>query len=228
MEKTLYARIKELRAFFTYAQEHTIDIDKEDHKAAKQKIVSRFYNEDPIAKDVAQQRISYQELAEPILNTYEGFWNKVLIPKKDAGLDTRVREIAQSMHNVGRADMKLRPQNLAPTNRRKNMLLHQIIGFGIGALFTAFTYASTADMPEFHESMNERLYLLKKLSPGIIFPATYTLTKIISYLDVQEQLEELAIAADVTDEFIRSVSPKKIPTRTKQPHLHLIISNDKK
>jgi len=135
MEDTLVEIIKKLHGFDELGEYINEDLNsKGELKDHTKKILRKFYQENPLAYDVASGKESYVKLIEPIEKKFKGFWKKVCVPKIDETFDNEVRRVIKSMNHVGVE--YINPENFTTDRKRRQNRRILLISAGAG-LFTA-------------------------------------------------------------------------------------------
>ncbi|MBU1204683.1 MAG: hypothetical protein KKA61_03060 [Nanoarchaeota archaeon] len=169
-----------------------------------EKILRKFYQEDPLAYKVAASKESYVKLIKPIEEKYNSFWKRIRVPRTDKTFDNEVRRVIESMNNVGVE--YINPENFTTDRKRRHNKNILLISAGTGLFFAA--------LPK----LIEWSYTANYNGPGnlnIFVPITaagvmYLGNKLLAYPDTN--LAYLQKFAQKTDEFLRQHYLKLSPT----------------
>ena len=114
-EETLKERLDKLEGFEGLGDNLKVSLDPKELTDAKNGILTEFYNENPLAHDVAKGKDLYERTMNLITKKYDSFWKRITKPKPDQSFDEKVREVFYSANKIG---MKLVDSELFTTEGR--------------------------------------------------------------------------------------------------------------
>ncbi len=150
-------------------------------------------------------RYSYSGLVKKIEEEkYRTWWSRTWHPKLDKRFDENVRVLVSSINTV--ASSNISPELFTTKGRRSELNMYDILAIMGATGIAIITYPAYAH-PETLRGLPNYLQALIKAVPVLIFPVSYSVSKIPHNGRMKSYLRDLYRAAQKADEALNSQRP---------------------
>ena len=200
LEKERQLKTKQLEQL---QSELSVPIEQITAGYVEDRVLGEFYDKDPIAKDVASGKDSYDATFRSIQEMYGTWWRRFMPPTSSPSFDQEVIRVLGSMKNVGVAPVTdIDPELFTTKGRARDVYyahgVSLVGGLTLSLLALGTVYAAYGKPENFQE-----INAFARAVPLITAVGTYTLvtTAVTSYMT--EYLRSLEKAAIKTNQFLR-------------------------
>lgn len=196
----LTQRLESLQSFKNTGKQLGFILSEKELKDAEVKVLKDFYDENPLAYDIATGKDSYQNRIKPIEEKYNTYWKSITRPKKDEAFDKEVVRVLHSMFGVG--CMTSCDPSVFKTEERREYIWKQdrnpLIVSGIMTVAMGICVYNLSD----GMLINPLFDAFIRYSP-VAGPTLYGITKLSDNQNLRWGLNRLKDDAQKTDEFLK-------------------------
>lgn len=200
MEVALQNRLNIIGEAKTFANEFNINVDEKEIKNTKSIILNEFYKNDNLAYEVSKGETCYSNQINPILAKYDGFWRKVLAPKKDKDFDKNAEKVINSIESV--VGFSVCTDNLMTEKRATEINQANKLTLLVGGFLSAFFLTVNYLLPESYQATDYVREIISTTGGGIFIPLTYFMFQQPNATATENNIKDLREAAVKADNFL--------------------------